>query len=91
MQRRRSAHHPTQSAPGEHLTGVAAYNHSLNCYLPVYCFCSKSAAKSPALVAVSVDRQKATGSAFPNARIPPVSPVLSGRDQAFTNSLIENP
>src|ERR1700736_3691058 len=37
---------------GERETGVAGYNHSLKHYLPVCCSCSKSAAKSPALVAV---------------------------------------
>jgi hypothetical protein len=45
--------------------------------------------EKPALVAVFVDRQRAAGSAFPNARIPCFSPVLSGRDQAFANSFVE--
>jgi hypothetical protein len=45
----------------------------------------------PASVAVFVDPSERSGIGLPNARIPPVSPVLSGRDQAFTNTLIKTP
>src|SRR5216684_3085076 len=57
--------------------------------LAVCCSCSKSAAKSPASFAVFVDPLEIDGSALPNRSHPPVPPVLSGRDQASPNSLIE--
>src|SRR5262249_49670793 len=60
------------------------YNHSVKRHSGVCCFCCKSAAK-PALVAALPPRLRARGSAFLNTPIPPVSPVLSGRDQALTN------
>jgi hypothetical protein len=40
---------------GKPRAGVAAYNHSLKHHLPVWRFCSKSAAKSPALIALVDD------------------------------------
>jgi hypothetical protein len=76
---------------GERRAALAGYNHSLKRRLAVWCFCSKSAAKSPALVAVFVDPREITGLALPKRHAPPVPPVLSGRDQASPNSLIENP
>jgi hypothetical protein len=55
------------------------HNHSLKRHLPVCCSCSKSAAENPLWLQSSA------------ARSSPVPPVLSGRDQAPPNSLIENP
>jgi hypothetical protein len=75
----------------ERRAGVAGYNHSLKRRLTVCCSCSKSAAGSPALVAVFVDPLEIDGSASPNRPHYPVPPILSGRDQAPPNFLIENP
>jgi len=50
--------------------GVAGYNHSLNRRLAVCCSCSKSAAKSPALVAVFVGPLKIAKLALPKRMHP---------------------
>jgi hypothetical protein len=57
---------------GERRAGVAGYNHSLNRRLAVCCSCSKSAAKSPALVAVFVGPLKIPKLALPR-RMHPLS------------------
>jgi hypothetical protein len=85
-----------QSGPGEHQAGVAAYNASLKHHPAkhhpaVCCSCSKSAAKSPALVAAFINPIDIDGSTLPDRSHTPVPPVLSGRDQASPNSLIESP
>jgi hypothetical protein len=70
--------------------GVAGYNHLLKRRLAVCCSCSKSAAKSPALVAAFADPPRSTDRPRRTAHTPD-SLVLSGRDQAPPNPLIENP
>jgi hypothetical protein len=46
--------------------------------------------KLPALVVVLVDPLESDGIGLSERPAPPVSPVLSGRDQALPNSLIED-
>ena len=50
--------------------GVAGYNHSLKLRLAVCCSCSKSAAKSPVLIAAFVDPLKIAKLALPKRMHP---------------------
>jgi hypothetical protein len=68
-----------------------SYNHSLKHYSRVCCFCSESAANRPLWLRPSATRQKATGSAFPYARIPLFRLFYQVEIRYLPNSLIEYP
>ena len=69
---------------------MAAYNHPLKRYVSVCCSCNKSAAKSPALVAVFVPFAGERRDRFrPNARVPLFCLFYQWRSGIY-NSRIEN-
>jgi hypothetical protein len=70
--------------------GAAGYNHSLRRHMSVCCSCSKSAAKSPALVAVFLDRLK-VGLAEPPAPLIRLFYQVEIRHHQIPSSKISNP
>jgi hypothetical protein len=78
VRRRKSKTSASTSAADQH-----PYNYALRRHLTCLLLLQQISSKKPALIAVFIDPSESAGSGFLNASILPVSPLLSGPNQAF--------